>query len=82
MKTLFDYSIEELKAHIKLRTPTVLDEYYEERFCKNCGKDQIQRCHDSGHERDSSGDYERCTVCKCYRHGWGEQQKPLHSYAE
>lgn len=46
------------------------DEYYiDERFCENCDCYRDQRCKDSDHERDSSGDYEECLTCKFYKTG-------------
>jgi hypothetical protein len=39
--------------------------YEDERFCGNCLKDTPHTCYDSGHERDSSGDWRKCHTC-----GW------------
>ncbi len=38
-------------------------DYKEERWCKRCEKKTLHVCHDSGHERDSSGDSRCCLVC-------------------
>ncbi len=35
----------------------------EERYCPNCDEWTSQECHDSGHERDSSGDTQKCLEC-------------------
>lgn len=39
--------------------------YKDERWCGHCEKDTKQECFDSGHERDSSGDWQICLEC-----GW------------
>lgn len=50
--------------------------YRDEMFCDNCGKDTEQIVHDDGHERDSSGCWQVCTVCGYRRTGmsgeWSE----------
>ena len=46
------------------------EEYYEdERFCYHCKKVTNHKCKDSGHERDSSQDYQECLECKWYSLG-------------
>ncbi len=37
--------------------------YYDERYCENCEETTMQQCIDSEHERDSSGDWEKCLTC-------------------
>lgn len=45
-------------------------EYYEDtRFCDNCDRYTKHRCKDTGHERDSSWDYQECLVCHWYAMG-------------
>lgn len=51
------------------------EEIYE-RYCDHCEADTQQRCIDSGHERDSSGDYQECLVCGWHRWGFGDWQPP------
>ncbi len=41
------------------------NQYEDERFCEHCEKETPHTCYDSGHERDSSNDYQKCQVC-----GW------------
>lgn len=38
----------------------------EEAECEHCKKETLHDYHCAGHERDSSGDYKQCTVCKEY----------------
>lgn len=45
------------------------DHYIDERYCNNCNQETEHRCKDSGHERDSSGDYQECLVCGEYKFG-------------
>ncbi len=40
-------------------------DYQDERFCDRCERDTQHQVHDSGHERDGSGDRRMCLVC-----GW------------
>jgi hypothetical protein len=40
-------------------------DYDAERYCDHCDADTPHRCHDAGHERDSSHDWAKCLVC-----GW------------
>lgn len=35
----------------------------DERYCKICNKYTRQLCYDSGHERDSSHDWQECLEC-------------------
>ncbi len=44
-------------------------EYSDVRFCWHCNCDTEHLCRDSGHERDSSGDYQECTACRWYETG-------------
>lgn len=37
--------------------------YQDELYCDNCEKYTMHDCHDSGHERDSSGDSAECLEC-------------------
>lgn len=50
--------------------------YEDEVFCQNCGKETPHRCEDSGHERDSSGDYQECLACGWWLTGYGGVQSP------
>lgn len=43
--------------------------YKDERFCQHCDRDTPHECKDSGHERDSSMDYQKCLICKYYMLG-------------
>jgi hypothetical protein len=80
MKPLSEYTVAELQAEINSRTTTTKDphETYEDvRFCKRCDSHTLHNCRDSGHERDSSGDYEECKICRYYRFGMsGKQHEP------
>lgn len=38
-------------------------EHGETLFCSHCGIHTPHLCHDSGHERDSSGDRRKCLLC-------------------
>ena len=33
------------------------------RYCDHCENDTQHECHDSGHERDGSGDWRKCLAC-------------------
>jgi hypothetical protein len=58
-----------------------MEEYTDERFCENCDTYTSQICRDSGHERDSSGDYEECLVCRWYKSGLtNKRSKPFDIY--
>jgi hypothetical protein len=51
----------------------------EERWCGHCQADTQQRGHDSGHERDSSGDFWECLTCHWYYTGYtGKWEPPLN----
>lgn len=39
------------------------------RFCNACGKHTVHIVHDSGHERDSSHDWKKCTECEVKVYG-------------
>lgn len=43
--------------------------YKDELYCDVCDKDTQQEVFESGHERDSSGDWQRCLECGAYRYG-------------
>lgn len=44
--------------------------YYEDiRLCHICDRETPHECKDSGHERDSSMDYQKCLICKHYKFG-------------
>lgn len=51
------------------------------RYCGHCQADTAQEVHDSNHERDSSGDWRRCTVCGWEYYGltgrWHAPDSPL-----
>ena len=52
--------------------------YLDECYCDNCKKYTQHDCKDSGHERDSSGDYQECLECNWYSFGMsGEYNPPL-----
>lgn len=58
--------------------PGISTTYYDEAYCHHCDKDTPHEIHDSGHERDSSGDWRICQVCKWYYSGYtGEYHEPL-----
>lgn len=52
-------------------------EYRDERFCGHCQADTDHICRDDTHERDSSQDYQCCTVCGWWRMGHGKPHAPL-----
>lgn len=51
--------------------------YHDERICWHCDRETLHVCKDSRHERDSSADFQECTVCKWYRTGmFGDYRPP------
>ena len=50
--------------------------YEDEAFCDHCEKYTQHIFHDSGHERDSSGDLRECQVCKWYKYGLTDTYTP------
>ena len=55
--------------------------YQYEFYCDNCKKQTQQVCEDSGHERDSSGDWRICRVCLWRYSGYdGEYSEPYDDY--
>lgn len=50
--------------------------YQDERWCSNCKDYTEHYCIDSDHERDSSGDYEKCLVCNWYKTGFDNIAQP------
>lgn len=64
---------EELRAADRIAAP-----YLDERFCDHCNARTEHNCRDSGHERDSSADYQECLTCHWYCMGMsGEYHPPL-----
>ena len=65
---------EQILQRVMMDEPT---DTVEERWCGHCEKETRQECHDSNHERDSSGDSRYCLEC-----GWrysgltGKWEKP------
>jgi hypothetical protein len=52
--------------------------YIEERFCHHCGEYHFHKCRDSGHERDSSGDWAECTIYHWVYSGYtGKYEPPI-----
>jgi hypothetical protein len=51
-------------------------EYNDTRHCDHCDKDTPHECYDSGHERDSSNDWQRCLVCRWRASGMTGQYYP------
>lgn len=47
-------------------------------WCDICNKDTEQTVHDSGHERDSSGDWQECMECGAYFSGLTGKWEPKH----
>ena len=48
------------------------------RSCHHCEMDTLHRCKDSGHERDSSQDYQECKLCGWWKLGMdGEYRAPI-----
>ena len=43
------------------------EEWEEEDWCKQCDKNTLHKYHSECHERDSSGDYKECTICKLFK---------------
>jgi len=52
------------------------EEYEESRWCNNCQKYTMHTCVDCGHERDSSGDREKCNDCGFWMTGFDLKQNP------
>ncbi len=58
-----------------------MKEYYEDsRFCEHCNDYTNHKCHDDGHERDSSWDYQECLVCFWYKYGMSTDYSPPIDY--
>jgi hypothetical protein len=55
-------------------------EFEMEIWCTHCGKETSHLCRPSGHERDSSQDYEECLECRWYGYGIDgyKKQPPLN----
>lgn len=51
------------------RSKAMNDTYHDTRFCTHCDAETDHLCRDSGHERDSSRDWQQCLVCKRYQFG-------------
>lgn len=52
--------------------------YTDVEYCGICDKNTKQTIHESGHERDSSGCWRRCTVCNSYYSGYdGNWHEPI-----
>lgn len=52
-------------------------DYFDTLFCDHCQKETEQKVHDSGHERDSSGDSFTCLECGWYKSGWSDKYHSL-----
>lgn len=52
------------------------EEYDDERFCTHCGESTPHVCFDSGHERDSSWDWQECKVCRWKCTGISGEYRP------
>ena len=52
------------------------DIYVDKRYCGHCNNDTMQECRDSGHERDSSNDYQECLACHWYKCGMNPHWEP------
>lgn len=52
------------------------EKYEDERYCGNCEEYTLQICHDSGHERDSSNDWQECKKCGWTKSGWSDTWHP------
>jgi hypothetical protein len=51
--------------------------YYEEEcFCEHCQKDTMHLVFETGHERDSSGDWRECLECKWTCSGLTDRYNP------
>lgn len=50
--------------------------YEDERFCDHCDRYTQHRCKDSGHERDSSWNYQECLMCHWYKYGINDEYQP------
>ena len=53
----------ELMRNAGVCNPEIKGYYEDERYCPFCDRDTKQKCKDSDHERDSSGDYAECLIC-------------------
>ena len=52
-------------------------------YCSHCDEYTIQRCWFSGHERDSTGDYRKCTQCGWEYNGFtGKYKEPYEPYEQ
>lgn len=60
----------------------VLPYYQDEMWCDHCDKDTQHKVIDSGHERDSSGDWRECLECHWTKTGHGEYEPPTEDEAE
>jgi hypothetical protein len=80
-----EYFMEDVLAYVERnrdvmgvkRTPPDND-YEAERWCENCKEYTNHFCRDTQHERDSSGDYQKCLTCEWYKIGMaGTYYPPL-----
>lgn len=47
--------------------------YKDTRWCGHCEADTLQYCRDSDHERDSSQDFQECSVCHWQYSGYSSK---------
>lgn len=52
------------------------EDYKDSRFCDNCKDYTSHICNDDGHERDTSWDYQECSICHWYKFGINKDYKP------
>lgn len=50
--------------------------YEDTRYCDHCEQDTIQRCFESNHERDSSGNWRKCGQCGWFYSGITGEYEP------
>lgn len=48
------------------------------RYCDHCKKDTQQNCRDSGHERDSSDEWQECLTCHWFKSGMSSEWRAPH----
>jgi hypothetical protein len=57
-------------------------EYQDEEFCEHCQADTPHTIYTTGHERDSSGDWQRCNVCRWTERGMNGYYIPPADWQE
>lgn len=58
-----------LEGQKELHKPKLPESYEDMANCPHCHKETRHLFRDSGHERDSSGDYQKCLECHWWAYG-------------